>query len=379
MEFETFHIVALLAFLGAMVFGAVANKTHFCIMGSISDWINMGSRTRFRAWMLAVGIAVLGTQYLWGIDWFDLRRSVYLTPNFGWLAYILGGFLFGIGMTLGAGCGQRTLVRVGGGNLKSLVVLLIMGVTAYMTMRGLLAVFRFEVIEPSNIDLAQRGFTDQSMNTFFASITGFSEQAGMCTMATIFGFGPILYAFWDKTFRGSHDNILAGSVIGLLVVGGWIVTGVVGNDEFDPVRLESITLIGPSGDTLNYLMTFTGSSISFGVAVVLGMILGSFVYAIFSGTFRIETFASKDDMINHMVAGVLMGFGGVLAMGCTIGQGVTGMSTLALGSLMVLVSIILGCATTLKMQYYMLDENFLPSLRHTLVDFKLLPAPQKSA
>ncbi len=378
MELDTVHTVAVLGFLGAMVFGAIASKTHFCIMGSISDWINMGSKTRFRAWMLALGIAVVGTQLMSAMGWFDLRQSIYLRTDFGWLGYLLGGFMFGVGMTLGAGCGQRTLVRVGGGNLKSLIVLLVLALTAYMTLRGLFAVLRIEVIQASNIDLSERGLVDQSIATFLSAFTGLSPRWAIYVTAGVFGLGAIIYALKDKTFRRSFDNVLVGVVVGTLIAAAWYVTGVIGNDEFEPVPLEAVSFIAPAGNTLNYLMTYTGSVINFGVAVVLGMIAGSFVYAIASGTFRIETFVSRGDMINHLYAGALMGVGGVLSLGCTIGQGVSGMSTLALGSLITLVSIVLGSATTLKMQYYMLDEGFLPSLRQTLADFKLLRSPQKS-
>ena len=379
MELDTVHKVALLSFLGAMIFGAVANKTHFCIMGSISDWINMGSKTRFRAWMLALGIALIGTQIMSALGWFDLQKSIYLSTDFGWLGYLLGGFMFGVGMTLGAGCGQRTLVRVGGGNLKSLIVLLVLALTAYMTLRGLIAVFRIEVIQASSIDLGARGFADQSIATFLAAYTGLSPSIALFISAGVFGLGTIAYALKDKTFRGSFDNILVGVVVGVLIAGAWYVTGVVGDDEFEPVPLESVSFIAPAGNALNYLMTYTGSVINFGIAVVLGMIAGSFLYAIVTGNFRIETFASKNDMINHLYAGALMGVGGVLSLGCTIGQGVSGMSTLALGSLLTLVSILFGSATTIKMQYYMLDDDFLPSLRQTLTDFKLLPTLHKSS
>jgi len=376
---STLHTVSLLGFIGAMIFGAVANKTHFCIMGSISDWINMGSKTRFRAWMLALGLALIGTQIMSWLGWIDVSKSIYLTTNFGWLGYMTGGFLFGIGMTLGAGCGQRTLVRVGGGNLKSLVLLIVLGLSAYMTLRGLIAVFRVGVIEPTNLDLSLAGLSDQSVTSIVSWLTGLPQYPVWIAVSLIIGLGTVWYAFKDKTFRHSLDNILAGTVIGLLIAGSWYVTGVIGNDEFEPIPIEAISFIAPVGNTVNYLMTYTGSVIGFGIAVVFGMIMGSFLYAVASGTFRIETFTSKNDMINHLIAGVLMGFGGVLSLGCTIGQGVSGMSTLALGSLVTLVSIVCGSALTIKMQYYMLDDGFLKSLRLTLADFKLMPAPRPAS
>jgi len=373
-EWSVVHKVSLLGFLGALVFGAVANKTHFCIMGSISDWINMGSRVRFRAWMLSIGIAILGSQAMVQLGWVDFDGTIYRGTSFGLAGFLIGGFLFGAGMTLGAGCGQRTLVRVGGGNLKSLVVLIVMAITAYTTLRGLLAPVRIDVFGPLSIDLEAQGIANQGIETILAHLVGVSAQWMAIAVALVLGLGAVGYAIKDKDFRTSGDSILAGITIGLLVVGAWYATGVIGNDDFEPVPVESVTFIAPTGNTVNYLMTWTGAEINFGIAVVLGMIVGSFLYAVFSGKFRIEAFANRADMRNHLVAGVLMGFGGVLSFGCTIGQGVSGMSTLALGSLVALLSIMLGSALTMKVQYYMLDDGFWSSLRQSLADLRLLPS-----
>ena len=376
MEWEPIHQIALLGLLAGMVFGAVTNKTNFCTMGAVSDWINIGSKDRLRAWFLAIGIAILVSQTMHANGMININDAIYLTTNFGWLGYVLGGFLFGIGMTLASGCGQRTLARVGGGNLKSLVVILILGLSAYMTMRGLLALFRVNVIEASNINLASSGIADQGMGTLLAAAAGLENLARVdMILAILIGGGLVVFAFASKTFRGSFDNILAGITIGLIIPVGWYITGVVGYDDFEPIRFESYTFIGPTGESLIYLMTFTGSEINFGIAGVFGVILGSFLYVILTGKFRVETFSDHDDMIRHVAGAVLMGFGGVLALGCSIGQGITGMSTLALGSLMALVSIIFGCALTLKMQYYCLDDmTFFGALRQTLADMHLFPA-----
>ena len=372
-DWSVVHKVSLLGFLGALVFGVVANKTHFCIMGSISDWVNMGSRVRFRAWMLSIGIAILGSQAMVQLGWVDLDGTMYRSANFGLAGFLIGGLLFGIGMTLGAGCGQRTLVRVGGGNLKSLVVLIVMAITAYTTLRGLLAPVRIDVFGPLSIDLEAQEITSQGIETILAHLVGASGQTMAVIVALVLGLGAIIYALKDKDFRASADNILAGVTIGVLVVGAWYVTGVIGNDDFEPVPVEALTFIAPTGNTVNYLMTWTGAEINFGIAVVLGMIVGSFLYAISSGNFRLEAFANQADMRNHLIAGVLMGFGGVLSFGCTIGQGVSGMSTLALGSLVALLSIMLGSALTMKVQYYMLDDGFWSSLHQSLADLRLLP------
>jgi hypothetical protein len=380
MEWEPVYRVALLAFLLGIVFGAVGNKTNFCTMGAVSDWVNIGSKDRLRAWLLAIGVAILVSQAMQARGVVDLGAAIYLTPNFGWLGHIVGGFLFGIGMTLASGCGQRTLVRVGGGNLKSLLVMLLLGLTAYMTMRGLLALVRVNAIEITNISLSQSDIPDQGIGTLIAGFAGIANTTLVnWIVAILLGFGLVVYAFSARTFRRSFDNILAGLVIGLIIPAGWYVTGVIGFDDFDPVRLESYTFIAPMGESLMYLQTFTGSTINFGVAAVFGVILGSFLYVILTGKFRLETFSNREDMIRHVFGGISMGFGGVLALGCTIGQGVTGMSTLALGSLLSLISIVFGSALTMKIEYYRLDDmTFFGALRQALSDMKLFPTPRHS-
>ncbi|HEY5774832.1 MAG TPA: YeeE/YedE thiosulfate transporter family protein, partial [Xanthomonadales bacterium] len=165
MEWEPLYKVAMLSFLVGIIFGAVVNKTNFCTMGAVSDWVNMGNKGRLRAWLLAIGIAILVTQALQYKNIIDLSTAAYLTPNFGWLGYLSGGFLFGVGMTLASGCVNRTLVRVGGGNLKALVVMILIGLSAYMTMRGLLALVRINVIDVTNINLAAHEIPDQGIGT----------------------------------------------------------------------------------------------------------------------------------------------------------------------------------------------------------------------
>jgi len=376
-DWSPVHTVSALAFVIGIIFGGIGNKTNFCTMGAVSDWVNMGDKNRLRAWFLAIGLAMVVSQILRRTGLIDLGEAIYLTPNFGWLGYLVGGFLFGIGMTLASGCGQRTLVRVGGGNLKSLIAMLFLGLTAYMTMRGLLALVRVNVIEVTNVSLTTGS---QGIDSLLGAALGIENAAALTwTVTGILGGGLILYSLWSREFRRSFDNMLAGIVIGLIIPAGWYVTGVVGFDDFEPVRLESYTFIAPTAESLQYLMTFTGATISFGVASVFGVILGSFLYAVLAGKFRVEYFVGRDDMLRHIYGGILMGFGGVLALGCTVGQGITGMSTLALGSLMALASIIFGSALTMKVEYYRMDEmGFLAALRHALADMRLLPAPRRA-
>ena len=379
MEWSPVYTVAMLAFLIGIVFGSVAHKTNFCTMGAVSDWINFGDRNRLRAWLLAIGISILLSQGLHFYGLVELRQSIYLTPKFSWLAYLLGGLLFGIGMTLASGCGQRTLVRLGGGNLKSLVVMVFLGLTAYMTMRGLLAPLRVNATEPVAIDLLKFGISDQGIGSVIAALAGYENPSTVSMgIAVLLGGGLILHAFSSASFRHSFNDVLAGVVVGLIIPVGWYITGVIGFDDFEPVRVESYTFVGPIGESLQYLMTFTGATIDFGVAAVAGVIFGSFIYAIATGKFRLETFLDRADMIRHILGGMLMGFGGVLALGCTVGQGISGMSTLALGSLLTLTAIIFGAALTMKVDYYLMnDEGMLAALHQALVDMKLMPPKRR--
>lgn len=378
MEFEHYQKVALYGFVLAAIFGAIANRTNFCTMGAVSDWVNMGALTRLKVWLLAMGIALIGTQTMHASGTIDVSGSIYLSTNFTWLGYIIGGFLFGIGMTIGSGCGQKTLVRVGGGNLKSLVVLMVMGITAYMTLRGLLALLRLQINDPTALDLSERGLTTQGIPEILSMWTGLSSSMLAIILTILIGGGSIIYALKDAGVRKSFDNMLSGVGVGLLIASSWYVTGVLGYDDFEPVPLEGISFISPVGNSVSYLMTYTGSVINFGIAVVFGMIAGSFLYSILTGTFRFESFNDQSDLVHHLWGGVLMGFGGVMALGCTIGQGVTGMSTLALGSLVAALSIVAGCAFALKMQYYLYDEQgWWHAFKATIGD--MMPSRHKSA
>jgi uncharacterized membrane protein YedE/YeeE len=375
MDLSTVQKVALAGFaLGAM-FGAIGAKTNFCTMGAVSDWVNMGDKGRLRAWLLAMGVAILGTQALVISGRVDLAGSISLQPNFSWLACLVGGLLFGIGMTLASGCGQRSLVRMGTGNLKSLVVVLVMGFTAFTTFKGLLAFLPRDLLWPVQIGLAGHGIADQSL----AAMLG--GGAGVRTMLTLLiGLGLSWYAFKEAEFRGNRDNVLAGVAIGLIVAAGWAATAILGRDEFDPVPVESMTFVMPAGNAVNYLMTWTGASINFGIATVLGMIAGAFVYSLASRTFRFEAFRSCEDMARHLIGAVLMGVGGILGFGCTIGQGVSGVSTLSAGAFLTVAAIVFGSALTMKVEYHRMDGlGWGSALRRALVEFRLIPAARRMA
>ena len=351
---ETHLYVTGGAFLLAFVFGAVGNKTDFCTMGAVSDWVNMGDTSRMRMWLLAIAVALLGSSALHLAGVVDLSKSIYPGPNFTWLSYIVGGLLFGVGMTLGSGCGSKTLIRVGTGNLKSLVVYIFLGIAAYMTLRGLLGAFRVGVLEKATITLSQ--------GQDLPSLIGLSRAI----LAALIGGGLIAFIYSSKQFRSSFDYTLGGVVTGLVVVGGWYVSGHIGHVAEDPNtlqeafvatntgRMESFSFVAPFAFTLEYLMLWTDKSkiITYGIASAAGVIAGSAAYALATRTFRWEGFRGAEDTANHIVGGILMGFGGITALGCTIGQAITGFSTLALGSIITFVAIVAGSAATMRYQYW---------------------------
>jgi hypothetical protein len=347
------------AFALAFVFGAVGNRTRFCTMGAVSDWINMGNLSRMRMWLLAIAVALLGSSALHLAGVVDLSKSIYPGPNFTWLSYLVGGFLFGVGMTLGSGCGSKTLIRIGGGSLKSLVVYVFLGIAAYMTLRGVLGAFRVGVLEKATLALPP--------GQDLPSLLGLSRSV----LAVLVAGALLAFVYASREFRATPDYTIGGVVTGLVVVGGWYVSGHVGHLAEDPNtlqeafvatnsgRMESFSFVSPLAYTLEYLMFWTDKSkiITYGIASAAGVIAGSAAYAIASKTFHWEGFRDAEDTALHVVGGILMGFGGITALGCTIGQAITGFSTLALGSIITFAAIVAGSAATMKWQYWRLTRQ----------------------
>ena len=359
--------VAWSAFALAFVFGAVGNRTNFCTMGAVSDWVNMGDFNRMRMWLLAIGVAILGANGLQLAGVLDLSKSIYPGPNFTWLSYIVGGILFGVGMTLGSGCGSKTLIRIGAGNLKSVVVFLVAGIAAYMTLRGILGAFRVGVLEKAAINLS----TGQDLPSLFSAALGLSKHSLTLFLSLAIGGGLIAYVYSSRDFRADFDYTLGGVVTGLVVVGGWYVSGRIGYLAEDPNtlqeafvatntgRMEAFSFVAPLAWSLEYLMFWTDKSriVTYGIASTAGVIAGSAAYAFASKSFRWEGFRGAEDTGMHIIGGLLMGFGGITALGCTIGQGISGFSTLALGSIMTFVAIVAGSAATMKWQYWRMTRE----------------------
>jgi uncharacterized membrane protein YedE/YeeE len=375
MEFNVHHQVLAAVFVIAMALGAIVNKTNFCTMGAVSDWINIGDSGRMRAWLFAMAIAITGVLVMETAGIINLSGETfppYRTANFAWLRYLVGGAMFGIGMTLGSGCGNKTLVRVGSGNLKSLMVLVIASLMAYLMLWTPFYEKGFHPwVSATAIDLAQHGINTQELGAVIAGLSGLQATPTLhVAIGIVLALCLFIYVFRSMDFRGSTDNILGGAAVGFAVLAGWYLTGgPLGQAwkeyaEFatqvpSRVQVQSYTFISPMGDTVRYLLSPDNTAlINFGVVALAGVILGSCVYALITHSFRIEWFVSLKDFVNHAVGGMLMGVGGVLAMGCTVGQAITGMSTLALGSLLTFFAIVIGAAATMKYQYWrMLQEE----------------------
>ncbi|HEY5739659.1 MAG TPA: YeeE/YedE family protein, partial [Gammaproteobacteria bacterium] len=362
------------AFGLAFIFGAIANRANFCTMGAVSDWINIGDLSRMRSWMLAIATAIVGVGILEYTGSIDLSLTTsnetsnppYRAANFIWLRHLLGGLMFGVGMTLSSGCGNKTLVRLGEGNLKSLVVLVIMGIAAWWMLFTNLSFNAFlSWMLPLSIDFSQQQIPRQDIAAVLSSLTGI--EAGAATGLVVALIVALPLAFWilrAPDFRENLELLAAGVVIGLLIVIGWYVTagpkGLLLLEELDFADqrpfftgAQSMTFIGPAGHVVQYVKQGFGMVyLTFGVATIAGVVVGSFVYTLVFRKVRLEWFVSWQDFGAHVAGALLMGIGGVLAMGCTIGQGITGVSTLALGSILTILAIIAGSALTMKYQYY---------------------------
>jgi len=326
------------------VFGYIVYRTNFCTMGAISDILTFGDYRRFRSWLMAGAVSILGVGILEALGVVNVAGSIYLTPNFGWLANIVGGLMFGFGMVFAGGCISKNLVRAGGGDMRSVVVLILTGIFGFMTIGGLLGPLRVSVFGPATLDLTGLGLETQGVDELLSQASGLGAGAANTITLLLIAGGILFYCLKDAGFRTSPIHLIAGFGIGLMVVAGWLLTGLAQDDFADvPVLLTSLTYVRPTGDTLDYLMRFTAlGPPGFGVVTLAGAVLGGFAGALSRGRFALTTFADKKDSVRNMFGAAFMGVGGVLALGCTVGQGLTGISTLAVGSFITLICIVGG-------------------------------------
>jgi uncharacterized membrane protein YedE/YeeE len=342
-------------FLGGLLLGFISQRTHFCTMGAISDVVHMGDWTRARQWLCAIGVAMLGFAALSDLGLIDPSKTLYASTRLMWLSSLVGGVMFGYGMVIASGCGNKALVRIGGGNLKSLVVFVVMGVSAFATMKGITAVLRVSTVDTVFLDLPN------GANLSALGIPGLGYLGGAALLLWVLR----RKAFW------TFDSLLAGLGVGGIVTAMWWVSGHLGfvpehPETLDAVylatnsgRIEALNFVAPVAYTLDWLMFYSDATkvLSAGIAAVAGVLLGSAVSAFQSQTFRWEGFANPRDLGQHLFGSVLMGVGGVTAMGCTFGQGLSGISTLSLNSAIALTAIVLGAVVSLRQQAARLERT----------------------
>ncbi|WP_309679672.1 YeeE/YedE family protein [Polaromonas sp.] len=353
-------------FFLAMIFGAIAQRTHFCTMGAVSDIVNMGDWTRMRMWGMAIGVAMIGFFGLAAAGQIDPAKTLYASSRFIWLSALVGGGMFGFGMVLSSGCGSKTLVRIGGGSLKSLVVFAVMGIAAFATLKGITAVLRV-----ASVDRVAMEFTSNAaLPNWLAGTLSVAPAVAGLGLALLIGLGLIAWALSSPDFR-RFDNLLAGLGIGAVIAATWWVSGHLGYVAEHPEtlqeafvatnsgRAEAMSFVSPVAYTLDWFMFFSDKSkvLTLGIVSVFGMVAGSAVYSLVSRSFRWEGFRDAQDTASHLVGATLMGVGGVTAMGCTVGQGLSGISTLSATSFVALAAILAGAVAGLKFQIWRLERT----------------------
>ena len=359
-------LVLWAAFAAAAVFGFIAQRTHFCTMGAISDIVNMGDWTRMRMWGMAVGIAMIGFYGMAWMGWIDPTQSIYTGNRVIWLSAVVGGALFGFGMVLASGCGSKTLVRIGAGSLKSLVVFFVMGLAAFATLRGVTAVLRVNTVDKVSFEMA----SGSALPAWLAGATGMEPALTGLMFALIAGGGLVIWALVGRDFR-TGNNLLAGIGLGLVVISMWWISGRLGFVAEHPEtleavylgsstgRMEALTFTAPMAYTLDWIIFFSDTSkvLTFAIVTVVGMVVGALVCALLEGSFRWEGFRSTQDTALHLAGAVCMGVGGVTALGCTVGQGMSGLSTLSVTSIIAVAGIMLGAISGFRFQIWLLDRE----------------------
>ena len=353
------------SFALAVVFGAIAQRTRFCTMGAIADVVNMGDWERARMWALAVAVAMLGFNTMVALGWVQASNSIYAAPRVLWLSALLGGAMFGFGMVLASGCSSKNLLRLGSGNLKALVVMLVLGLAAFITLRGITGVLRVNTIEKVYFELP----TGQDLPSLGAAVFGLPAPALALGLGALLALLLLLWVL-SKPEGRSGEVLLGGIGIGAAVAATWWVSGRLGYVAEDPNtleqaflgtnsrRMESLSLVAPVAYTLDWLIYFSDASkrLTLGIVSVVGLAVGACLTSLWDRSFRWEGFGSVEDLANHLAGAALMGVGGVVAMGCTVGQGLSGVSTLSIGSFIALGGIVAGAVGALRYQGWRLER-----------------------
>lgn len=334
---ESGWILALSGGAVGGVIGFAARRSHFCTMAALERHWYANDDRPLRAWVLAALTAMIATQVLVAMDAVDVTRSFYLTEPLPLAGAIFGGLMFGLGMALVGTCGFGALVRLGGGNLRALVVLTGLGLAALAAQRGVTAHLRVALLDPLSVDLNSIG--GQSLGALASAMLGVDATL---PLALAIGAAGLWWVFKSSSFRADHARLVAGLVIGLCIAAGWAITSSHAGRSLDPVQIEAGSFVMPVGDTILQIIAVTGELPDYGVGLVIGVFLGAAVSAFRSHDMRWEACDDARELGRHLLGAFLMGTGGVFALGCTIGQGVSAFSVMAVSAPLVMISIALG-------------------------------------
>lgn len=336
-------------FFFGVVFGVFARLGRFCLLRGLRQRMGLdaaeprGSAPALQAFALAVAVALLASQGLHHAGLIDLGNAQIVRPGFSFVGVLLGGAIFGLGMVLANACGARSLVLMAGGNLRSLITLVFLALGAQASSTGVLVPLRqwFQDLTPTTTAHA-------TLQQHLAS-NGLSALATYTLTALIPALLLVAYALYRPALRRSPAQWISAMAIGALVAVGWWMAATVEVDPFEPAKLTSLSFISPLSETLLYTQVAVGREFAAASAMVLGVLAGALLTALLTGTARWEGFDSPTHLAKSAIGGWLMGFGGLLAAGCSIGQGLSGISTLAWATLPAVLGIGLGAGLSLKL------------------------------
>jgi len=333
------NVAAAIGLFGGVFLGLAARLGRFCTLGAIEDYLYGENDLRLRMWVLAIGCAIIGSFGLMATGLFDPSGSFYLSLQFSPLASIVGGLLFGYGMALAGNCGYGALARLGGGDMRSFVIVLVMGISAYATISGPLAWMRGALFptKPS-------GSVPSGLAHTLGDVTGLSISA----IGLAIGCVIVAVAFAGNSLRRSRVSIIWAVAVGLAVTSAWAGMQYVQNNGFDDLTVVSHTFSAPLGEVILYGMTASGQSLSFGIGSVCGVLIGAFMGSLIKGHFRWEACEDPRELRRQIMGAAMMGIGAVIAMGCSIGQGISAFSLLAFSAPVTCAAIFAGAALGLR-------------------------------
>lgn len=333
-ELEIYEVVNIMAFVVGLLFGAISQRSQFCFGGSIKDYIKNGSSKRAASIVMAMITSIVATYFITGYFDIDLSSTPYLKENINYFTVILGGILFGVGMIIADGCTARHMVKFSSGDIYSIVTLLFIAIAAFATIKGVFNPIFMPLIQNSLLLEVSSNISNFIMNIYFI----------LAILVAILYF--LVRDDFKKLFF-LYDGVLIGILVGVM----WYITGFIGADSFDrTISLGSLSFIYSSGETLETITKYNLVDLKYSVVLILGIFVGAFLMSIFTKQKTTSCSISKREdkkLQSKIIGGLMMGVGGVLAIGCTMGQGLTGLSTLSFSSLIAISSIMISAYFTI--------------------------------